>query len=56
VADSLKVLDLKRPIREADSICSTRVLPGVTRNRPLLRGELPAAGPQADVQNPSLPT
>jgi len=23
VADSLKVLDLKRPIREADSICST---------------------------------
>src|SRR6516225_10122603 len=31
VADSLKVLDLKRPIREADSICSTRVLPGVTR-------------------------
>ena len=26
-ADSLKVLDLKRPIREADPLCSTRAFP-----------------------------
>src|SRR5262249_35099477 len=30
VADSLKVLDLKRPIREADSLCSRVLFPGVT--------------------------
>ena len=33
VVDSLKVLDPKRPIREADSLCALRVLSILTHSR-----------------------